>query len=392
MSDQFARTGLAPPPVRRKLRLWPLLLGLGLVLPLLSLPLPAPPPQTRHAPARLAPTVRVASAARGDVPIVLQGLGVVTPFATVTLHAQIGGTLQAVNFREGQTVHEGDLLAQIDPRPYEAAVAQVLGQLQHDQALLDQAETDLARYRPLLAHDDISRQKYEDQSFLVRQYRGTIAADQAQILAANVNLGYCRIVAPISGRIGLRLVDAGNFVPAGQATGLAVIAQVQPISVIFPLPQDDLPRVMRRMESGAELPVEVYDHGGHTLIERGTMESMDNEVDVATGTAKLRARFANRENLLFPSQSVVAHLLLDTLHDAVVVPEAAIQEGSDGRYVWLLGAHHRVKVRRVTTGPAADGRIAVLTGLEAGARVVTDGADALREGATVAVAGEAEAE
>ena len=389
MSDQLARVGLAPPPVHRRLRRWPLLTGLGLALLLLALPLPRPSSQAPHAPAQTAPTVRTATAARGDVPIVLQGLGVVTPFATVTLHPQIGGTLQSVSFREGQTVHEGDILAQIDPRPYEAALAQAEGQLQHDQALLDQAETDLARYRPLVAHDDISRQKYEDQAFLVRQYRGTIAADQAQIASAQLNLAYCRIAAPITGRIGLRLVDAGNFVQAGAAAGLAVIAQLQPISVIFPLPQDDLPRVMRRLDAGAVLPVEVYDRAGRTLIERGTLDSVDNQVDVATGTAKLRARFVNHGNLLFPNQFVAARLLLDTLHDAVVVPEAAIQEGSDGRYVWLLGAHHRVTVRRVSTGPAADGRIAVLDGLDPGARVVTDGADRLREGARVAVAGEA---
>ncbi len=389
MSDQLARVGLLPPPVRRRLRLWPWLLGPGLALALLALPFPSAPPQAPRAPAETAPSVRTAAAARGDVPILLQGLGVVTPFATVTLRTQISGQLQSVGFREGQTVQAGDFLAQIDPRPYEAALAQAEGQLIHDQALLEQAQTDLVRYRPLLAHDDISRQKYEDQSFLVRQYQGTIAADQAQIASARLNLSYCRIAAPVSGRIGLRLVDAGNYVQAGDATGLAVIAALQPISVIFPLPQDDLPQVMRRLDAGAALPVAVYDRAGKTLIERGMLESVDNQVDVATGTAKLRARFANPGNLLFPNQFVTARLLVDTLRDAVVVPEAAIQEGSDGRYVWLVGAHHRVTVQRVATGPAADGRIAVLDGLQPGARVVIDGADRLREGARIALAGEA---
>ncbi len=387
--DQSAHVGLVRPKprVRPRSRLLPLLLGLAALLPLLALPLPSAPPAVP--PAVAAPpalTVRAAAATRGDIPIILQGLGVVTPFATVVVRTQISGQLQSFGFHEGQTVHQGDFLAQIDPRPYQSALAAADGQLVHDQALLDGARTDLARYRPLLARDDISRQKYEDQGFLVRQYEGTVAADQARIADARLNLAYCRIEAPISGRLGLRLVDPGNYVQPGDAAGLVVLAQQQPISVIFPLPQDDLPQVMRRLEAGASLPVAVYDRRNATLFETGTLESVDNMVDTATGTARLRARFANPTNALFPNQFVNARLQLDTLRDAVVVPEAAIEEGADGRYVWLIGADRRVRLRRVSTGPAADGRIAVSEGLEPGALVVIDGADRLREGAKIRVA------
>ena len=387
--DQSAHIGLARPQprARRRRRLPALLAGLAVLLALLAVPLPAPSPAVPQAAATPpALTVRAAVASRGDIPIVLQGLGIVTPFATVVVRTQISGQLQSVGFHEGQTVHQGDVLAQIDPRPYEAAVAAADGQLVHDQALLDEARSDLVRYRPLLARDDISRQKYEDQGFLVRQYEGTVAADQARLADARLTLAYCRIEAPISGRVGLRLVDPGNYVQPGDAAGLVVLAQQQPISVIFPLPQDELPQVMRRLEAGASLPVAAYDRRNTTLFETGTLESVDNMVDTATGTARLRARFTNPANALFPNQFVNARLQLDTLRDAVVVPEAAIAEGADGRYVWLIGADRRVRLRRVSTGPAADGRIAVSEGLEPGALVVIDGADRLREGAKITVA------
>ena len=386
--DHSARIGLvrAPRPPTRRWRLLPVLLGLVLLLPLLGVPLPSAPPVVKHTPPPPPLTVRAAIVVRGDIPIIRQGLGVVTPFATVVVRTRISGQLESVGFREGQTVRKGDFLAQIDPRPYETVLAAAQGQLVHDQALLDQARTDLVRYRPLLAHDDISRQKYEDQNFLVRQYEGTVATDQAQIASARLNLAYCRIEAPISGRAGLRLVDPGNFVQPGDAAGLVVLAQLQPISVVFPLPQDELPQVMRRLEAGASLPVAAYDRRNTALFETGTLESIDNMVDIATGTAKLRARFANAGNALFPNQFVNARLQVDTLRDSVVVPEAAIQEGADGRYVWLIAANKRVHLRRVATGPAADGRIAVQEGLTPGAQVVIDGADRLREGARIAVA------
>lgn len=391
ISDRLAKISFAPPPQppRARFRWLPMLLGLGVAIPLMALPYTAAPPVVQRTPTVAALTVQAAVATRGDIPIVLQGLGVVTPFATVVVRTQISGQLQSIGFREGQTVHQGDFLAQIDPRPYEAALGKAQGQLLHDQALLEEAQTDLARYRPLLARDDISRQKYEDQAFLVRQYEGTIATDQAQIASARLDLAYCHIVAPITGRVGLRRVDPGNFIQASDPTGLVVIAALQPISVIFPLPQDDLTQVMRRLDAATTLPVAVYDRRNATPIEAGTLESVDNMVDVATGTAKLRARFANPGNLLFPNQFVNARLQVDTLRDAVVVPQAAIQEGAEGQYVWQVNARRRVKVQRVTTGPSADGRVAVLNGLKDGALVVTDGADRLREGAHVAIAGEA---
>ncbi len=388
--DHSGRISLAPAPqpVRRGSRLRLMLPGLPRLLlllgPLRGVPRPAATPVAPKVATTAPLTVRAATAVRGDIPIILQGLGVVTPFATVVVRTQIGGQLQSVGFREGQTMRQGDFLAQIDPRPYEAALAAAEGQRAQDQALLDEARTDLARYRTLLQRDDISRQKAEDQGFLVRQYEGTVATDQARIDAAQINLAYCRIVAPISGRAGLRLVDPGNYIQAADPTGLVVLAQLQPISVVFPLPQDELPRVMRRLETGATLPVAAYDWRNAKLFETGVLESVDNMVDTATGTAKLRARFANPVNALFPNQFVNIRLEVDTLRDAVTVPEAAIQEGADGRYIWLIGANKRVRLRRVTTGPAADGRIAVTEGLDPGAEVVVDGADRLREGAKVA--------
>jgi multidrug efflux system membrane fusion protein len=383
MSDQLARVSPAPTATRPRLRLALLLLALGLVpLPFL-LPNPWTSQDQAQVPADNRPTVRTAVATRGDMPILLQGLGVVTPFSTVTVRPRIGGELQSVSFREGQMVRQGDDLAQIDPRPYEAIVGAIEGDLMRDQALLEQAQVDLARYRPLAERDDISKQKYDAQQSLVRQYQGTLIADRARLAGAQVNLAYCHITAPISGRVGLRLVDPGNDVKADDPTGLVVIAALQPISVIFPLPEDDLPKVMRRLAAGVDLPVDIYDRAGRTLIESGTLFSVDNQVDVATGTARLRARVANAANVLFPNQFVTARLRVDTLHDAVVVPEAAIQEGTDGHYVWLVRTHGRVTVRRVATGPVAGGRIAVLDGLKPGARVVTDGADRLREGARV---------
>ncbi len=384
-NDQSGYIALAPTPprIRRRSRLLPLAAGFVLLLALLALPLSFGRAPVRQVTATPPLMVQEAAAVRGDIPIVLQGLGVVTSFATVAVRTQISGQLQSVGFREGQMVHEGDFLAQIDPRPYEMILAAANGQLIHDQALLDQARTDLGRDRPLLAQHDISDQIYDDQRFLVRQYEGTVAADQARMAEARLNLAYCHIVAPISGRAGLRLVDPGNYIQPSAAASLVVLAELQPISVVFPLPQDELPQVMRRLESGASLPVAAYNRANATLFETGVLESIDNMVDSATGTAKLRARFFNPANALFPNQFVNVRLQVDTLRNVVVVPEAAIQEGADGRYVWLIGSKNHVRLRRVTTGPAADGQIQIVKGLEPGARVVIDGADRLREGARV---------
>ncbi len=387
--DHSSRLNMPKASVRRGRRRWPWLLALPRLAWPLLFKVNWPPPWTSAVPraqTNTTVTVRAATAERGDVPIYLKGLGVVTPFSAVVVRTQISGQLQSVGFREGQTVRQGDFIAQIDPRPYEDELAAAAGQRLRDQALFDQARTDLARYLPLVQHDEISRQKYEDQASLVHQYEGTIVMDEAHIASARLNLSYCHIVAPIGGRVGLRQVDPGNYVQSSDPSGLVVITELQPISVVFPLPQDDLPQVMRRLATMAELPVSVYGRHSPTPIEAGVLESVDNVVDVATGTAKLRARFANRTNELFPNQLVSAQLQVDTLRDAVVVPDAAVQEGADGHYIWTIEPDSRVRLRPVTTGPAADGRVAILTGLDTGARVVVDGADRLREGAKVTVA------
>ena len=268
----------------------------------------------------VAQAVGTAVATRGDLPIMLDGLGTVTPLATVTVQSQISGTLTEVGFREGQMVAKGDFLAQIDPRPYQVALEQAQGTLARDQALLKQAQADLARYRTLARQDSIAGQQVDDQISLAGQYTGAIQSDQAAIDAQKLNLVYCRITAPIDGRTGLRLVDAGNYVQAGGTPGLVVITKLQPITVIFSLPEDQLAPVLQRLHAGATLPVTAWDRSNSQQIATGTLETVDNSVDVGTGTVKLRASFANADEALFPNQFVNAHLLVDTLAGVTLVP------------------------------------------------------------------------
>jgi membrane fusion protein, multidrug efflux system len=333
--------------------------------------------------------VVAAAAQKGDIEIIYNALGTVTPLATVTVQTQIAGQIVTVPFKEGQEVKTGDLLAQIDPRPYQAALDQYSGQLLRDQAALNEARTDLARYQKLAAQNAIARQQAEDQVYVVNQAEGTVKLDQAQVDNAKLNLGYCRIVAPVDGRIGLRQVDAGNYVQVGTATPIAVITQMKPISVIFTLPEDQLPAVMQRLHDGATLSVGAYDRSNIKLLASGTLAAVDSTIDQTTGTVKLRAQFANDDEALFPNQFVNARLLIDTLQGATVMPTAAVQRGQPGTFVYLVKPDDTVAVQKVTLGPQQGESIAISKGLAPGDKVVVDGADKLRDGAKVSLRQEA---
>ena len=327
--------------------------------------------------------VVAAHASRGEVKVTYDALGAVTPLATITVKSRVNGQLMRIGFQEGQIVHQGDFLAEIDPRPFEAALKQAEGALLRDQALLEEARLDQKRYERLVAQDSIAQQLFDAQKALVHQYEGTVKIDQGVVDNARVNLLYTRITAPVTGRVGLRLVDPGNYVQTTDAGGVVVITQIDPISVIFSVPEDNEPQIMARMLSGATLEVAAFDRSGTTLLATGKVSTLDNQIDPVTGTVKLRALFENKDLKLFPSQFVNARLLIDTLHDAVVVPSAAILRGAPGTYVYLINPDKTVTVRVVTVGPSQGERQAIIAGLEPGAAVVVDGSDKLHEGAKV---------
>ena len=327
--------------------------------------------------------VGTATAQKGDMPVTLSGLGTVTPLAVVTVKTQINGYLMAVGFQEGQHVKKGDFLAQIDPRPYQVALEQAEGQLAKDQALLSNAQLDLQRYNTLVAQNSIARQTRDTQVSLVAQYKAAIVSDKAQIDAQKLNLIYCHIVSPVTGRVGLRQVDPGNFVQTSDANGIVVVTQLQPISVIFTLPEDNLPQVLQQWHAGATLQTTAYDRSGTTELATGKLDTIDNQIDTTTGTVKLRALFDNPDESLFPNQFVNIKLLVRTLHDAVIVPNAAIQRGAPGTFVYLVKPDDTVTVQKVKLGPTDGLHIAILSGLQPGERVVDDGADRLKDGAKV---------
>ena len=331
--------------------------------------------------------VSVATVAKGDIPVKLAALGTVTPLATVTVKTQISGQLQQVAFKEGQALNKGDFIAQIDPRPYQNALAQAEGVLARDQALLANARVDLNRYKDLMADNTVSKQQLDTQQALVQQLLGTVATDTALANTARLNLQYTHIVSPINGRAGLRQVDVGNYVTQGDASGIVVITQLQPITVIFPVPEDNVPALMKRVHDGAQLEARAFDRGNVKLLSTGRLVTIDNEMDTTTGTVKLRASFDNEEQQLFPNQFVNIQLLVDTLHDEVIVPAAAVQHGSvngvAGTFVYAVNADSTVSVRAVTLGAADGDRVAVEKGLDVGDVVVTEGGDRLRDGAKV---------
>jgi membrane fusion protein, multidrug efflux system len=331
------------------------------------------------------PPVRVATIGTGDIKVVVTGLGTVTPIANVTVRTQVNGELLQVGFKEGQLVKKGDFLAQIDPRPFQLAQTQFEGQLIHDQGLLDQARVNLVRFQTLLKQNSIARQQADDQAFLVTQYEGSVKTDQAQIETQKLNLVYAHIVSPIDGRVGLRLVDAGNYVQTSDTNGLAVITQLQPISVIFVVPEDDIPEIQAATRAGTPLQVTAYDRANVTRLSVGKVATLDNQIDPTTGTVKLRADFDNLDNKLFPNQFVNARLLLKSLHAAVTVPSGAVQHGAPGTFVYVVGPDDTVSVRTIVLGPLDGAMYAVTSGLTPGDRVVVDGIDRLRDGAKVMI-------
>lgn len=329
--------------------------------------------------------VRAANVKQGDVQVTVDGLGTVTARNTATVKARVDGPLLSIAFAEGQTVSRGDLLAEIDPRPFQVQLSQAQGQLARDQALLASAQVDLERYQGLLAKDSIAKQQVDTQAALVKQYQGTVQVDQAQVDNAKLQLGYTRVTAPISGRLGLRQVDVGNTVHASDATGIVLITQTQPIAVVFPLPADKLGSVLNRQRSGAVLQVEALDRDGKTVLAKGRLVSADNQIDLATGTVKLKAEFDNRDNALFPNQFVNARLHVETRANAVMVPAAAVQRGAQGSFVYAVNAEGVVNVRPVVLSPTGSTSefLVVDKGVQAGERVVIDGLDKLRDGGKV---------
>jgi multidrug efflux system membrane fusion protein len=326
--------------------------------------------------------VRTVIAERTDLPLMLDALGTVTSLATVTVRSQVAGQIVQIGFREGQDVKKGDLLAQIDPRPFQAALDQAEGQLARDEAALNNAKIDLARYEKLIEEDSVSRQQLDTQRSTVNQAQATLKTDQAQISAAKVNLSFARITSPVDGRVGLRKVDVGNYITAGDATGIVVITQLHPISVVFPVPEDGLAAVSKRFRAGAQIAVTVYDRSGDNALAAGKLVTIDNVVDTSTGTVKMRAMFENEDEGLTPNQFVNVRVLVDTLANAVTMPTAGIQRGADGTFVYVIDGD-TAHAKPVKLGPAFEGKIAVVQGLDGGEQVAIEGTDRLKEGAKV---------
>jgi len=327
--------------------------------------------------------VVVAAAQHGDLPVYFNGLGTVTAFNTVTVRSRVDGQLVNVAFKEGQYVHQGDLLVQIDPRPFQVQLEQAEGQLAKDQAQRKDAEVNRERYELLFKEGVIPQQQLDTQAALVGQFDGAIKSDQSQIDNAKLQLVYARITAPISGRVGLRLVDPGNIVHATDTNGLLVITQLQPIAIIFTLPQDQLPMVNAKLRAGSQLSVEAYDRDDVAKIANGKLLTIDNQIDPTTGTYKLKAVFDNQDNALFPNQFVNTHLLVDTKHNLTIVPAAAIQRGPQGTYVYTVGSDNTAKIRTVTIAQTTGNNIGLSAGVNTGEVVVIDGQDKLQDGSKV---------
>jgi multidrug efflux system membrane fusion protein len=377
-----------PPPRRRRWRTAAVVLVIVAIVAALALRPHHKPGAPKLRPGQPDPnapqSVTVAHATSGDIPVTLTALGTVTPLTTVTVQSQISGYLTQVAFREGQEVKKGDFLAQIDPRPYQAVLEQYQGNLLRDQALLHDAQLDMARYQHLSQLNSISKQNVDTQAAAVAQYEGAVKTDQGNIDAENLDIAYCHIVAPSDGRLGLRQVDAGNYVTPSLTNGLVVLTQLKPISVIFTIPQTQLGPVLLRLRQ-ATLPVTAYASDNTTIVGTGTVETIDNQIDPTTGTVKLRAIFPNADETLFPNQFVNAVLLVDTIHNTVVIPNEAIQRGTPGTYVYLVGPDKKVSLRTITLGASAGGKTQVTAGLKIGDTLVVDGTSRLRAGSAVTI-------
>jgi multidrug efflux system membrane fusion protein len=328
-------------------------------------------------------TVGIATARKADIPVILEALGTVTSGATVTVTPQVSGVITQVLYSEGQVVQKGQLLATIDPKPFEMAVAQAAAARSRDAAQLEAARVQLERYQTLLKQDSIARQTVDTQDALVKQLASSVALARANEETARLNLQWSRIVAPVSGRVGLRPIDAGNYIAAGNATGIATITQISPIDVQFSIPQDRVPELRERMAAGAKLPVTAWDRARTRQLEVGMFTTLDNQIDTATGTIKAKARFANAGGVLYPNQFVNVQLLLRTVEGAVVVPVIAVRHGPSGDFVYAVDADNTVALRNVTVGISTVNDIAISSGLAVGERVVTEGGDRLKEGARV---------
>jgi multidrug efflux system membrane fusion protein len=378
---------LVHPTTRKRWWLWLLMLALAVTIGVLLVRW-----QTQRAAAvksrdtAVPPVpVAVAQAHTGDIPLYINALGSATPFNTVTVRSRIDGQLLKVMFQEGQFVKQGNPLAEIDPKPFQVQLEQARGQLARDQAQLNNAKLDLQRYQTLSAQGVIPRQQLDTQAANVRQFDGVIRADEAQINNALLQITYCHITAPIGGRVGLRLADVGNMIHANDANGLVVITQVQPIAVLFTIPEDSLSQVLSKVRAGEHLAVEAYDRGGQTKIADGRVETIDNEIDPATGTSRLKALFDNKSNALFPNQFVNVRLLVEIKKDKVLIPAVAIQHGPQGIFVYVVKEDQTAEVRPVTVGTVEGDHASIDSGLSEGDRVVVDGVDKLRAGSKVKV-------
>ena len=340
-------------------------------------------PGKAKAPVRAVPVV-TAKAKKGDIDVTSTALGTVIPLSTVTVMPQVSGQLLSVNYKEGQEVKKGDSLIEIDPRPFQAALLQAQGQLERDKALLAGAQVDLKRYQDAYAKNAIPKQQLDDQAALVQQDEGSVKLDQGQVDNATVQLAYCHIASPITGRVGLRLVDPGNIVQTTSTTGLAVITQTQPTTVIFSVAEDLLPRIAEQLNKGNKLAVSIYDREQSKKLSTGEMEAIDSEIDPTTGTVKLRAQFENADEALFPNQFVNATLLIQTLHDQTLVPTAAVQRNGDDVFIYVVSPDQTASMKKVTTG-TTDGKVIAVEGIDPGDVIVTDGFDKLQDGVKVDV-------
>jgi len=386
--DQARLSPTAPVAGWRRLltRRWLILIGAIAALVLLAWalkPHATVAPGGRFGAAGAPMPVATASAQSGAMPIVVSGLGTVTPITTVTVQSQISGQITQIAFKEGQAVKKGDLLIQIDPRPYQVALEQAEGALARDKALLANARVDLERYTTLFSQDSIAEQQLSTQKSLVEQDVGIVKTDQAQIDAAKLNLIYCHITSPVDGRAGLQQVTLGNYVTPAEPNGLVVVTQVKPITVVFALPEDEIPPILTQLQAGKTLPVTAFDRSHTTQLAAGNLQSVDSQIDITTGTVKLKAIFSNQDEKLFANQFVNVDLLVSTLQGATLIPQPAVQRGAPGTYVYVVGADQTVSMRKITLGPGDASRIVVTSGLSVGDVVVIDGADRLKDGAKV---------